>query len=492
MTRFPALGVRLRLVATLVAGAGLAVVLLAAGLRPLIDASFSRHRGERLLATARALALGAPADPARLPDWLNGIDTALTDEHVVFVATPPGRTGFEDECASRGLSAGEVVAALDLGQARAIAPNPDPSGDDEIRILDRRPPGTWAALVRIDGPRGPTGVLALVERSEGSAEAASVWGLWLLATTLAFVLSLAGAYLFGWFLLVRPIAATAAAARRVFKAGDPDLRSDLEALRTSIPVLGNRLREVQALSGRQAAELDRIRSDLSGAQATLLRTEKLASVGQLAAGIAHEIGNPIGIVLGMSELLKDGAVAPEDQARFAGQIHASSLRVHGILKDLLTFARPIRDEGASTDVAAIVDATTKLLEPQKRFREVALEVRMPDEPVAADIKPSQLQQILVNLLLNAADAMGGKGRIRVIVEADERWVRIRVEDEGPGIPEADLGRVFDPFYSTKPPGEGTGLGLAICAQIAEVYGGGISIESVEGRGTTLTIRLWRA
>jgi len=119
-----------------------------------------------------------------------------------------------------------------------------------------------------------------------------------------------------------------------------------------------------------------------------------------------------------------------------------------------------------------------------------VDLHVDEGQVLAEIKPSQLQQILVNLLLNAADAMKGRGRVTVRAAREDRMVSLSVRDEGPGIPDDDRERIFDPFFSTKPPGEGTGLGLPICAQIVEVYGGDIRVESAPGEGACFTLRLW--
>ena len=229
--------------------------------------------------------------------------------------------------------------------------------------------------------------------------------------------------------------------------------ADLPGLRDEIETLSKRLRDVHLRSERQSAELDRIRSDLKGAQATLLRAEKLASVGQLAAGVAHEIGNPLGVILGLSSLMKASPCTDDEVRRFAGEIEAATQRAHGIIRDLLSFARPSRVEGAESDVEQVLRATLQLLKPQKRFRDVIVDFRTVEGPLSAEIRGSQLQQVVLNLLLNAADAMGGRGTIAIRAWKDERSVYLEVEDGGPGIPPEILPRVFDPFFTTKPPGE---------------------------------------
>jgi signal transduction histidine kinase len=215
-------------------------------------------------------------------------------------------------------------------------------------------------------------------------------------------------------------------------------------------------------------------------------------VGQLAAGIAHEIGNPIGIALGLSEILRDGANDPAQTKEFAGQVHASILRVHGILRDLLDFARPSREEGARAEVKACLDGVRNLVRSHKKFGGIDLRTHLPADPLWVEIRPSQLQQVLLNLWMNAADAMDGRGVLTTTARREGRRIEIEVRDTGPGIPEEALARVFDPFFSTKPPGEGTGLGLAICAQILQVYGGDITAGNAPDRGAVFQVHLWEA
>ncbi|HOC99832.1 MAG TPA: ATP-binding protein, partial [Myxococcota bacterium] len=243
---------------------------------------------------------------------------------------------------------------------------------------------------------------------------------------------------------------------------------------------------------RQDWEISRMRNDLKGAQTTLIRAEKLASVGQLAAGVAHEIGNPVGIILGMSDVLRQGGSSPEEVQRFSDEIHKATMRVDQTIRELLTFARPVRDEGARADVRQVVESTVKLVQTHKSFRNVMVCIDIGEECPVAEIRPSQLQQVLLNLFLNAAAAMNGEGRIEVSCRCEDRRLSIAVRDFGPGIPEKDLQRIFDPFFTTKPPGEGTGLGLAMSSQIVEIYGGEIEAESRIGEGAVFTVKLWMA
>jgi signal transduction histidine kinase len=484
------IGVRGRLAIVLVTAASIAVTLLVVSFRPLVIPGLSRARGERLLWTARAAAAGAPHDSARWDAWAGELADAVPGVETFVLRIPPGQPGFSSECAEHGVALVDALEAYGRGEAiAATAPDEADAGEGD------RVPGTgWGALVRLTARSGERALLGVYEAGPAVLSAGSVWTFWLLLVAMAFVLVVVGGYLAAYGLLVRPIERVAATVRR---ASSPqregaDAAADFASLSAAATDLARQAREAASRSGRQAVELARIRQDFTGAQATLLRAEKLASVGQLAAGIAHEIGNPLGIVLGLSDVLRSGDTNDEDVRKYAADIHAATLRVHGILKDLLAFARPAREEGATADVPAVVEETVQLLRPQKRFKDVSLHVDPGAAPIVAEIKPSQLQQILVNLLLNAADAMGGRGRIEVAARVEDRYVLVDVTDQGPGVRAEDRDRIFDPFYTTKPPGEGTGLGLAICAQIADAYGGGITVESPDRGGARFTLRLWRA
>jgi C4-dicarboxylate-specific signal transduction histidine kinase len=252
-----------------------------------------------------------------------------------------------------------------------------------------------------------------------------------------------------------------------------------------------------ALAGERARlaakveELERANRALADARESLLRSERLATVGRLAAGIAHEVGNPLGAIAGYAGLarsrLASGPAAEADD--FLARIAAEATRIDGIVRGLLEFARPAPPALGPVPLQAAVDAALRLARVQVRFRDVAVEVALPPDlpPVVAD--PGRLAQVFLNLLLNAGDAMGGRGEVTVSARRDGARVEVRVADRGPGIPAPDLPRVFDPFFTTKPPGQGTGLGLAICHGIVESFGGEIAAESPPGGGAVLRLAL---
>ena len=255
--------------------------------------------------------------------------------------------------------------------------------------------------------------------------------------------------------------------------------------------LAEQLAEERRRIQRQLGELERANREIEAAQAQLVMTEKLATVGQLAAGVAHEIGNPISIVQGYLEILRD--MAEDDAQREIVQVMDTAVdRIATIIRDLLDYARPGRDDVAFCDAVQVVHTTAKLVRPQKRFSGLDLRLGEPAEPIVAAAHAGRLEQVVLNLLLNAADASPAGGSVLVSVRAAERKVIVTVSDEGPGVERGDMVRIFDPFYSTKDPGQGTGLGLAICHSIAHSYGGTVAVRDAEGQGASFSVILPQA
>ena len=238
-------------------------------------------------------------------------------------------------------------------------------------------------------------------------------------------------------------------------------------------------------------ELTAANRALAEARESLLRSEKLATVGGLAAGLAHEVGNPLGAIAGYAEVARArlGPDADPELRDAIQRIAAAAERIDRTVRDLLDFARPAPLTLRPVRLSAAVDAALRLARVQSRFRGVDVELDLPDglPPVLAD--EHHLAQLFLNLFLNAGDAMQGAGRVRVAARAADGRVRVEVADTGPGFAPADLPRIFDPFFTTKDPGEGTGLGLAICHRIAETFGGSIEAENGQGGGALLRLQL---
>jgi len=229
---------------------------------------------------------------------------------------------------------------------------------------------------------------------------------------------------------------------------------------------------------------------LAEARESLLRSEKLATVGRLAAGLAHEVGNPLGLVAGYVELARARLPADPhpDLVDSLGRIAAAADRIDRTVRDLLDFARPAAPHLSPVDLAAAVDAALRLARVHARLKHVEIDLDFPQCHPRVQADEHHLGQVLLNLLLNAGDAMRGAGKVRVSARMEGAAVSLLVEDGGPGILPADLPRVFDPFFTTKDPGEGTGLGLAISHRIMESFGGEIAARNGEGGGAVFELR----
>lgn len=320
--------------------------------------------------------------------------------------------------------------------------------------------------------------------------------LFYLGLTGATVLLLA--YVLLTYFIVRPIDRLRLASERL-AAG---------RLRTSVPVQGAaevarlaatfnemaaQLREDRAALQERLEELEQTTAELTSAQDQLIRSARLAAVGRLSAGVAHEIGNPLAAIRGLLELLRTGDLDPQEQAEFIGRIERETERIHLTIRDLLDFSRSEPGERgrveSSADLSEVVADTVKLLDRQSRFREIDLRLTLEEGLPRVRGNGERLRQLLLNLLFNAADALGGKGRIDVRATDGEGIVELTVEDDGPGIDAAILDQVFDPFVTTKPAGHGTGLGLAVCHAIVEQLGGSIDAANRERGGASFQVRL---
>ncbi len=251
------------------------------------------------------------------------------------------------------------------------------------------------------------------------------------------------------------------------------------------------LAEERARLAAKVDELTAANRALAEARESLLRSEKLATVGRLAAGLAHEVGNPLGAIAGYAEVARTRLPAggPPELAEAVERIAGAAARIDRTVRELLDFARPAAPALLPIDLAAPLQAALRLARVQARFREVEVALELPPGLPRVRADEHQLSQVFLNLLLNAGDAVGGAGRVTVRARAGSGAVEVEVEDSGPGIPAADLPRIFDPFFTTKEPGQGTGLGLAICHGILTAMGGEIAASSPPGRGARFTLRL---
>lgn len=410
-----------------------------------------------------------------------------------LAATPPADWRRVVEAHRRGGGAdltvydadGEVIAGAARPGSRAV------SAAFLTRELQVDPSTTPARVVApVGAPGRPTAAVAVGAPVDVVSRPA--W-------TVVVAHAVLSASLIAWMGLallrrgvIRPLSEMQQAARRI-EAGEfgvvlsEDHAEELAALaralnRMSVALAGYRTRTADQLARLEAANLE-----LREAQEALVRSEKLASVGRLAAGLAHELGNPLTAVRGYTEILAEG-VDPALQEELVRRARTEVERMHGLLRGLLDYAREEPPQIAPVDLGALVGEAAATVRHLPAFRGVTLEVAADGAP-SIDGDAARLHQVLVNLLLNAAEA--GAHTIRLRAAGGPGGPVVEVADDGEGIPPEHLPRIYEPFFTTRPPGRGTGLGLAIAQRIVDQHGGRIEVHSVPGRGTTFRLR-WDA
>jgi two-component system NtrC family sensor kinase len=310
-------------------------------------------------------------------------------------------------------------------------------------------------------------------------------------------------------------------------------KNEIGQLISSFNRMIDRLKENQQSLDDHLKSLESANRQLKQAQEELIRTEKLASIGRFAAGVAHEVGNPLGAILGYTSILQRGGIEREEEKDYLNRIEKEIERINRIVRELLDFSRPSKFEIREVNVNKVAENALSLLSYQKNFKNIQTLLNLqPNLPLIKGDE-SQLSQVLINIILNGIDAMPGGGTLEIqseeyLVEdsfpirthrpypprrrgdpmesdylhlrkADpisvlltkfskgDRLVRIRISDRGVGIKKEDLERIFDPFFTTKSPDKGTGLGLSISLRIVESMGGEIRVESEIGKGSNFEL-----
>jgi signal transduction histidine kinase len=275
-------------------------------------------------------------------------------------------------------------------------------------------------------------------------------------------------------------------------------RNEIGELSRSLNNMLKRLAENKEDLKAHIDSLERANKEIQEAQNEIIRSEKLASVGRLAAGVAHEIGNPIGIVLGYLDLLNGNGLTDEERKDFLDRMETEIRRVHEIIRQLLDFSRASSGLPEEIDVHGVLSKTLDILKPQPMMEDVVIDLRLEASKQRVLADPGQLQQVFLNIIMNAADALvggafpQGEGKAKTLVIESrnvENTIEMYFSDNGPGTTKEDLDRIFDPFFTTKDPGKGTGLGLSVSYRIIEALGGRIRAKSDEGEGTTITVAL---
>lgn len=226
-------------------------------------------------------------------------------------------------------------------------------------------------------------------------------------------------------------------------------------------------------------------------QRELIASEKLASLGKLSAGIAHEIGNPLSAIRGYVEVLKRNRMLPdEERGEFINSIERETERIDRIIRTLLDYSRHRGFELKRVDINDVIMDTADILKTQGLLKDIDLNLELSTGLSPIEVDPHQISQVLINLILNAKDAVGQDGKINISSsKTPDGMIEISVKDNGTGIPKEIIDKIFDPFFTTKEPGKGTGLGLSVSQRIVNLFGGRISVESEDGRGSVFKITL---
>ncbi len=238
----------------------------------------------------------------------------------------------------------------------------------------------------------------------------------------------------------------------------------------------------------QSVERNELRQQRQQLEARLRHADRLSLIGQLAAGVAHEINEPLGSILGFAQLLRGSPAIPEGQRQDIDRIVTASLHAREIVRKLVLFARQEPMKSAEVDVPRVVGEALSMVEARCAAAGVALTVSAGEAATTIRGDAVQLRQVVLNLALNAVQAMPGGGALKVTVEAEADVVVLTVADTGVGMDQQALANLFTPFYTTKDVGEGTGLGLSVVHGIVTAHGGTIAVQSTPGEGTTVTCR----
>jgi len=330
-----------------------------------------------------------------------------------------------------------------------------------LLVTERAEPTPWSVVIDQDAAEAYVGINSLKTL--------------LTAFGVVFILIAMGSLIFMLRSFTRPVEELTVAARRI---ADGDLTGGFTL---------NRADEIGVLS----KTLDEMKTKLKSSYDLLLHSEKTALMGQVVAGIAHELNNPLTIVIGNIQLMMLRELN-EKNVQSLTRIKDGAERASKIVRNLLTFARQEKPERKPTDINGVLKKALELRAYELKVSNIEVSTQFATDLPETMADPHQLQQVFLNLIVNAEQAMidaHGKGLLRLTTRSDVGKILILVSDDGPGIHHENVRRIFEPFFTTKPVGKGTGLGLSICQGIIVEHGGRIDVESTIGRGTTMMIEM---
>jgi two-component system NtrC family sensor kinase len=402
------------------------------------------------------------------------------------------------------LLASTFVNDMQMQEVLELSPEIIPSGDEVYNInfkvseTDRSYQAIYSPVMVRQMPMGIMGV-ALPSNYVVYTEATS-------RNTFSVIFSIAtiSVIVLGYVLsqsIARPILKLRSVSTAVAQ-GDLNQKSgfkrsdEIGDLASVFDLMTSRLRRRTAQAARLYQEtlernddLAKANARLQEAQQQLIQSGKLAAVGELTAGIVHDVKNPLAVIKGLAEELQEESNLPADVADQLATIRESAARATQIVSDLLKFARQSTPEMRSQNINETIRAAVRLTDYLARKGNVEISMDLLPDPVMITYDAIQIEQVLVNLIQNAIQAMTKGGKIHIVTSPIDHGISIQVKDNGIGIPEGNLARIFDPFFTTKAEGEGTGLGLSVSYGIISRHRGRIEVASKVGVGTVFTVRL---
>jgi signal transduction histidine kinase len=482
-SKVTSVGMRTQLAAALTVVLILAAVLANTAIRPLTAAASRSVRKRAAITLVRAVA----GQVALLPSDRAALEPLVTD------TVGEGALSAVTILDSRGNSLAHAGSMLHPLPRAPFVDTQDESAQTLFLVTAIPSGGAMVAEVSLGQTASERGLVAGVLLYTLVASATALFVLYALLTRYA----------------VRPLEALTRAAERVAN-GSREVRASpqgsMEIARAAVAfnAMTEDLAAREAELKARVQQLEQAQRELQEAQSQLVRSERLAVVGRLSAGIAHEVGNPLAAIVGLADVMKEGGLEESEVQDFSQRIAKEADRIHRTVRELLDYARARpQTENSHTDAGDVHEAleqVRRLLEPQKSMKDVVFIVEEQLESAKVLLASDRLVQVVLNLVLNAADAIRdetsverGAGQIvlRVKRSSHAERVLIEVQDNGPGIADKLKSQVFEPFFTTKPAGEGTGLGLAICASLVEQAGGSVrALDRTDGqRGAVLCVEL---
>jgi len=279
----------------------------------------------------------------------------------------------------------------------------------------------------------------------------------------------------------RPLQRITVAAVRVTE-GEYGTEVDLRRSNDELGLLADSFNE---MSRKMAFDIERLQS----LNERLARAERLAAMGTLAAGVAHEVNNPLASISSLVQMIRESDWIDDETRERLDLILTQIRRISRVTKDLTDFARIRPAARQKTNLNQVIESALRLAGFDSGFQKLDVSFETDETIGLIEADPDQLQQVFLNLFLNARDAMPQGGRLSIKIFDDGDFVCVRIEDTGTGMEETEIRQVFDPFFTTKPPGRGTGLGLSVCYGIISAHGGRIEVESTKSAGSVFTVRL---